>query len=454
LNPEQFVRAVHDSVPAYRRFLAAAGLSAPGDWAALPLMDKQGYLLAYPVETLCHGGSLEGCHLIGSSSGFSRGGSTFWPKRPADEGDYVAAIEQMLIAHHGIERRRTLVMVCLALGTWIGGMQLAAALRTLAASARHPITVATPGLNLREAAALYQRFHQQFEQCLILTNPSNISLLGALLRAHCPDLTPGSVAFPVVGEFFTERFREQVARDFGHPVEAPFCVWTGYGSADTGDLGVETAATIALRKWLARRPERLRALFGRAEAPMLLAPTPKALIEIIGGEIVVTKDQLIPLVRYNTRDQGGLLARAQLAVVAGLPEALLAALPEQLLYVHGRVSDALVFYGTNLPVAAIGDFLLGLPEAFGYGGLFQVVRRERAGVARLFFRVFTRDGAGRAEDYGERLLAFLREHSLEFAAKYDNLCAAAGGSLIEVELRDIAALDPSVKHRFILDEEE
>lgn len=454
MNPDVFVRAVYDSVPAYRRFLADAGLSGPVDWQALPVMDKQRYLHAYPIESLCHGGTLEGCHLIGSSSGFSRGGSSFWPKRPQDEGDYVASVEQMLVEHYGIDRRRTLVMVCLAFGTWIGGMQLAAALRTLGASGRRPITVATPGLNLREAATLHQRFHRHFEQCLILTNPSNIALIGALMREMTTDLVPGSVSFPVVGEFFSEAFRERVAADFGHDPAAPFCVWTGYGSADTGDLGVETAATVALRKWLSREPARLEGLFGVRDAPMLLAPTPKALIEILDGEIVVTKDQLIPLVRYNTRDRGGLIERAALAA-GHVPLALLADLPERLLFVHGRVSDALVFYGTNLVVPAIGDFLLSLPEGFGYGGLFQVVQRERDGIGQLAFRIFTSAGAGTpsAVDYVEALLGFLRESSLEFAAKYDTLCQAAGKPLIEVELRDIAGLDPSIKHRFILEED-
>lgn len=454
MDPASFARSVFDSAPAYRRFLADAGFSAVPDWESVPIMDKETYLLAFPVEDLCHGGALDGCHLIGASSGFSRSGSLFWPKRPEDEGDYVASIGRMLAEHYAIERRRTLALVCLAFGTWIGGMQIAAALRALAGTGRYPLTVATPGLNLREAAAIHQRFHRGFDQCLVLTNPSNINLVGALMRRSSPDLPPASVFFPVVGEFFSEAFRERVARDFGHSPETPFCVWTGYGSADTGDLGVETAATIALRKWFFRRPGLSEQVLGARETPMLLAPTPKAHLEIIGGEIVATKDQMVPLVRYNTRDHGGLLERSSLAAF-GVPGEVTAQLPERILFVHGRVSDSVVFYGTNLKVPAIGDFLLSLPEDYRYAGLFQVRRSEGDVATRFLFTLFTHgiDGLPPPGDYTDALLAFLRENSLEFTAKYDNLCRAAGEPLIRVELRDIATLDPTVKHRFLLEEE-
>ncbi|MDD2557669.1 MAG: hypothetical protein RBR43_06085 [Desulfuromonadaceae bacterium] len=453
MDPRTFASEVYADVPAYRHFLDDAGVTGSADWDKLPLMDKESYLLAYPVEDLCHNGSLDGCHLLGASSGFSKSGSLFWPKRPQDEGDYVTAIGNMLVGYYGIDQKRTLALVCLAFGTWIGGMQIAAALRALAASGEFPLTVATPGLNLREAATLHQRFHSNYDQCLILTNPSNINLVGALIRQFSPNLPPASVYFPVVGEFFSEPFRERVAHDFGHHPDTPFCVWTGYGSADTGDLGVETAATIALRKWICRRPELSEQLLGAKETPMLLAPTPKAYIEIIDNEIVVSKDQMTPLVRYNTKDQGGLLQRSSL-VNLGVPDALLADLPEKILFVHGRVSDSVVFYGTNLKVPAIGDFLLSLPASFRYGGLFQVRQTPGSSATSFLFAIFTQgsDDLMPASAYYDELISFLKQNSLEFSAKYDQLCNAAGEKLIKIELRDITELDPTIKHRFMIEE--
>ena len=293
-------------VPAYRAFLNSRGAGPDTPWAEVPLTTKKNYLLVNEVADLCWDGTLAGCHLIGASSGFSRAGSVFWPKRPKDEQSYVEGIETMLVEHYAIDQRRSLVFVCLAFGTWFGGMQLATALRTLAATGRHPLTVTLPGLNLGEAVEIYRRFAGAYEQVLWITNPSNVTLISALLSRAGIQPPPGSVSFPVVGEYFSEAFRERVAERFGHHRDAPFCLWTGYGSADAGPIGVETTATISVRKHIYRRPAVSQALFGTTDTPMLLLPAPGALIECVNGRIVVSKDLAIPLIRYDTGNVGGI----------------------------------------------------------------------------------------------------------------------------------------------------
>jgi phenylacetate-CoA ligase len=452
----RFVHQVYQRVPAYRRFLDQHRLGPDTPWEELPLTDKKGYLLAHPLEDLCWDGSLAGCHLIGSSSGFSRTGSLFWPKRPQDEAAYLQAVEYMLKDYHHIHRRRTLVLVCLAFGTWIGGMQLAAALRTLAGSGRLPLTVCTPGLNLGEAVEIYARFHHHFQQSLWITNVSNVSLIATLMERRGLEPHPGSVFFGVVGEYLPEAFRAWVARRFGHPPQEPFCVWTGYGSADTGDLGVETRSTIALRRYLYERPELSRRLLGSENTPLIMAASPKAHLEVVGGNLVATKDQLVPLVRYDTGDAGAVLARSHLARVPELPPELLRDLPQTMVCVSGRASDAVVFYGTNLMVGDIHEHLLSLPPEMAYGGAFELAPRQEEGVSVFHFKVFVdrpRD-QDLARRYQEAIVAFLESRSLEFRAKYRALCASVGRELIEVELADAARRPAHLKHRFLVQNRE
>jgi phenylacetate-CoA ligase len=440
-------------VPAYRAFLAARGAGLDTPWESLPLTTKKDYLLANEVADLCWDGAVDGCHVIGASSGFSRSGSVFWPKRPKDEGAYVEGFEGMLIERYAIDRRRTLAFVCLAFGTWFAGMQIATGLRTLAASGRHPLTAALPGLNLGEAVEIYRRFSGAYEQVLWITNPSNVSLIATLLERAGVAPPPGRISFPVVGEYFSEAFRERVAERFGHPASAPFCVVTGYGSADAGGLGDESEATIALRKHIFHRPALSQALFSTADTPMLLEPMPGALLECIDGRIVVSKDLAIPLVRYDTGDAGGLMPRARLAEIPDLPAEVAAALPETVLYVYGRASDAIVFYGANLMIQDINRHFLSLPQTFGYGGLFEVKPCSRDGVTTFAFTVYAHgsDDAARRAHYADSLIAFLKGHSLEFAAKYDPLCASLGEPLITVALADPATLPARTKHRFVVE---
>lgn len=450
---ESFSRQVYARVPGYRRFLAVHGASADTACKALPLQTKQNYLLEYPIEELCWDGNLGDCHLIGSSSGFSKSGSVFWPKRPQDEAQYLESLERMLALNYGIDHKRTLIFCCMALGTWFGGMTITAALRVIAASGRLPITVCTPGLNLAEAVDIYARFYPNFQQVLWITNPSNIGLISALISRKQLEVPPGSCFFPVVGEYFSEAFRENLAARYHHSPDAPFVVWTGYGSADTGDIGVETAATIRFRKFMHADSGLRQQLFGLDDTPMLLALNPKAQVEIIEGQIVVTKDQLVPLVRYNTGDEGGLLQKADLARDLSLPANLLAELPETLLFVRGRASNAIIFYGTNLNVQDINQHFLRLPSEMRYSGLF-TVRQVVQGEVMLFEFTVQVEGAvdsnleGR---YHASLLQYLRGQSLEFEAKYANLTRSIGEDLIKLKLEELTATTGTIKHRYIID---
>ena len=115
------------NVKAYRRLLEKENGSSelPERFEDLPLLTKQNYLLEYPMEELCRREDLGHIHLIGSSSGFSKTGAVYWPKRPCDEAGYMQAIEQMFIGTASIDKEKTLIVECLAFGLWIGGMHIA-----------------------------------------------------------------------------------------------------------------------------------------------------------------------------------------------------------------------------------------------------------------------------------------------------------------------------------------
>lgn len=452
MEPRKLFLDVLESIPAYARFARERDIGPDAAWESIPLCDKHNYLLDNPVEDLCRGG-LDDCFLIGASSGFSGSGTVYWPKRAEDERHYVEAVKGLLTEQYGIDKKRTLVLVCLAFGTWIGGMQLATACRTLAAGMNGQLTVATPGLNLAEAVDILGRFHQGYDQALCITNVSNVSLVAALVEREGLALPPGYLSFPVVGEYFPESLRRSVARRLGHEPESPFCLWTGYGSADTGDLGIESRETIRLRKALADDPALCRELFGSDDAPMMLVPNPEAHMEVVGETLVVTKDQLVPLVRYDTGDVGGLIDREDLR--GRVPEEALQGVPEKVLYVLGRTSDALVFYGTNLGLGAINEFFLSLPDDFSYGGLYEVRPKQEAGGTRYLFTIYVRspeNGAELEQRYHARLISHLKSVSNEFAAKYDPLSASMGGELIQVAIQDVLSAPGGVKHRFLVEE--
>ncbi len=451
LDYHELLTDVWNNVSGYRKFVE----EEIGETAALPSMEKlplqtkQNYLLKYQLQELCREDDMQNFHLIGASSGFSKTGAIYWPKRPCDELGYMNSIETMLVNNYHIDKKRTLVIECLAFGMWIAGMQIAAAIRSIASSGKYSFTIATPGLDFKATVRVIKDYKDIFGQIRIITNPSNISAFTALLDEEKIKLAPASIWFPVVGEYFTEQFREHVASIYGHPVDSPYVVWTGYGSADTGDVAVETTSTIALRKYFHHNRQECDKMFGTTSAPMILALSSAVYIEIIDGNIVVTKNQFIPLIRYNTKDNGGLLYRKDLQ--GKIPNEIFESLPEEMIYVYGRADNAVIFYGTNLMINDISDHLLSLPEDKKYGGLYTVHETQKNGINCFEFIIYTKgtDGVD-AQWYFNSLIKFLSSHSAEFAIKYSNLSHSVNVPLITVDVKDVKTLDSQTKHRFII----
>ena len=451
LNYLSLLSEVKAKISAYNQFLKSetGTTDLPEKFESLPLLTKQSYLMKYKMEELCRAEDLQNFHLIGASSGFSKTGAIYWPKRPCDEAGYMNALETMFVTNYHIDTRRTLVIECLAFGMWIGGMQIAAAMRYIALSGKYHFTLATPGLDLKAAASVIDTYHQYFDQILIITNPSNISLIQAILKDKGTALPDGFIYFPVVGEYYTESFREHVCCAFGHPVDSPYVVWTGYGSADTGDISAETESTIRLRKFFFHHPELSEQWFGTHSTPMILAISSNVYLELIDGKIVVTKDQFIPLVRYNTGDAGALLPKKSLQGI--VPDELYSSLPEEMMYVFGRADNAVIFYGTNLMINDIIEYLLSLPAEKCYGGLFTVHERMNEGINCFDFTIYVTDTKkADAEDYYNLLIDYLCKSSAEFNIKYQNLSKSVDTPLITVRLSDILKLDNKIKHRYII----
>src|SRR6185437_5779349 len=107
------------------------------------LLTKDAYHRRHPLPQLCRGGRLDGCDMVAVSSG-SSGTPTVWPRSVLDEQLVADRFEQVFRDAFRADERRTLAVVCFALGSWVGGMYTAACCRHLAAKG-YLITVATPG---------------------------------------------------------------------------------------------------------------------------------------------------------------------------------------------------------------------------------------------------------------------------------------------------------------------
>jgi phenylacetate-CoA ligase len=349
------------TVPAYQAFLAAHGIqpetvTSMSDFRRLPLMTKPDYMQAYPLAQRCETGTLMSCDRIAVSSG-STGQPTFWPRSLRHELDIAVRFEQVFRDSFRAHERRTLAIVCFALGNWVGGLFTTSCCWHLSQKG-YPLMVATPGNNKDEIFRIVRALSPEFEQTVLLGYPPFVKDVIDAGLAEGIDWSRHNVRMVFAGEVFSEEWRAELIRRAGS--SSP-CHDTAslYGTADGGVLGNETAYTIAARRFLAEHPDAARQVFGESRLPTLVQFDPRSrFFESHEQTLVVSGDSGVPLVRYHIADKGGVIGFSEMqdflrdhgaedwmAEALG-PDTPVRELP--LVFVFGRADFTVSFYGANI----------------------------------------------------------------------------------------------------------
>lgn len=311
---EQVVRlfqTVAANVPAYQLFLQEhqidpASVQTFADFQQLPFTTKSSYLRQYSLAQLCPNGTLDACDMIAVSSG-STGQPSFFPRSIIDEFQIATRFEQIFYDSFQADQRRTLAIVCFALGTWVGGMYTANCCRHVA-NKGYPISVITPGNQKAEIFRVVQALAPEFDQVVLLGYPP---FLKDVIDSGIAEGIPWQdyhIKWVSAGEVFSEAWRSLVGQQIGS-INDCYDSASLYGTADAGVLGNETPLSICIRRWLAEHPDAARELFGESRLPSLVQYDPLSrFFEVQDGTLLFSGDSGLPLVRYHIADTGGLIA--------------------------------------------------------------------------------------------------------------------------------------------------
>ena len=455
----------HDAartVPAYAAFLRSAGVDpgtvrSPEDFDRLPMLTKDTYHRRYPLPELCRDGRLDGCDMVAVSSG-SSGTPTVWPRSVLDERAVAARFEQVFRDGFLAGERRTLAVICFALGSWVGGMYTAAACRHLAAKG-YPVTVVTPGNDVAEILRVIAELGPLFDQVVLAGYPPFVKNVVDVGLAQGIDWPAFRVKLVLAGEVFSEEWRDLVGRRAG--LTAPLADSASlYGTADAGVLGTETPLSVSIRRFLAGRPDVLRELTGQARLPTLVQYDPVArYFQASGSTLLFSSDGATPLVRYHIADEGGLVGfEEMLAFCARHGHDPLAEAGERhrvprlpFVYVFGRSLFTVSYFGANVYPENVtvalervevcdwvtGKFVLSTAETADRDRELRVVVELAPGQA---------GSAEREAQLADAIRAELRRLNSEFAHYVPQ-----AAQLPVVELRpagDPEFFPPGVKHRY------
>jgi phenylacetate-CoA ligase len=357
------------AVPAYREFLATRGIAAEGittleAFRALPPTTKDNYYRPHPLPQLCRHGQLDASDVVALSTG-STGEPAVWPRFVSDELETAARFEQVLRDGFRAHERRTLAVICFALGNWVGGIYTLACVRQLAAKG-YPITVVSPGNQPAEIVRALKALSPHFEQRVLFGYPPFLKDVIDLGLGQGVDWSALPTRLVMAGEVFSEGWRAWVCARLGME-EAASATASLYGTADGGVLANETPLSIRIRRELARRPDAARELFGEARLPTLCQYDPEhryfevereaasgrgvSSQEQRSGWLLFSGDGGAPLVRYKILDRGGVVGYGEMLDFLAqqgieIEEGAEPALP--FVYVFGRSHFAVSFYGANV----------------------------------------------------------------------------------------------------------
>lgn len=360
-------------VPAYRRFLKTNNIQRNNirtmeDLTAVPAISKINYLRKDSFANLFWNGSMRSPQVLTSTSG-STGKSTYFA-RSHEVDEHSSLIHELIFRTSSLRQdKSTLVIVCFGMGVWIGGLITYQAFERMSRRG-YPLAILTPGINKAEILKALTDLAPQYEQIILAGYPPFLKdvIDEALMKGI--SFAKHRVKLLFAAEAFTESFRDHLVEKVGikNPLTDAINI---YGSADIGTMAFETPFSILARR-LALKDDKLFAdLFrGTAKTPTLAQFIPDFVsFEAPNGEILLSGDSSLPLLRYSIGDHGGvytfreLIERYKAHGVNLLREARAAGIRNcvfelPFVYVYERIDLATTLYGLQIYPETIKEVLL------------------------------------------------------------------------------------------------
>lgn len=309
-----FHKAVKD-VPAYKAFLHEHDLSPkqikkPADLSRVPITSKKTYLVKNRLRDLVWSEDLKHPLLFCSTSG-STGDPYYFPRNERLGWQYSFLVEDY-IKYSSYGRGPTLVLVAFGMGVWIGGVITLRAFEIAAERIKGPVSILPVGNNKVEVFKALRKLAPNFDQTIIVGYPPFVKDLVDEAQGEGINLRRHNIRFLFAAESFTETFRDYICRAVGikDPLRDTLNI---YGTADIGAMAFETPLSILTRRLIMNSDAELRkAIFRQVEKTPTLAQYNPDFIEFeeVNGEVVLTGNSALPLIRYAVGDHGGVFSYA------------------------------------------------------------------------------------------------------------------------------------------------
>jgi phenylacetate-CoA ligase len=297
-------------IPAYKDFIKKSGISADSvrtytDFINVPPVNKDNYLRKYTWKNVCVPGAFVKESLVLTSTSGSTGAPFYFPRTNAID-EQSSVYHEFFVANSGLDpKKSTLVLVCFGMGVWIGGVITYQAFKKISERG-HPLTILTPGVNKKEIFEAMKNVAPHYDQIVLCGYPPFMKDLIDEGKANGIKWKEHTMFMSFAAEAFSEKFRDYMIEKTGMK-DSYRNTMSVYGSADLGTMAEETPICILIRRLALKNKKLYKKLFSEAtRLPTLAQYIPSFIqFEAVGGRIFVSGENVLPLVRYEIGDNGG-----------------------------------------------------------------------------------------------------------------------------------------------------
>lgn len=295
-------------VPAYKKFIEAQKVDPEeiqdiDAFSKLPVTTKKNYFDANPLQDLILGGELASTYLVCTSSG-SSGKPHYWP-RLKEQDEIEPALIEMMYGFLGLEGKSSLLISCLAMGSWVAANMMIDASLEIARKSEHKLSVITPGAaNRAQILEIIQDLGPSYDQIILIGYPPTIRNLiveGSEAGIAWKQFNP---KFVVGGEPVTQHWKDFILKQVGSSNLTDIAVV--FGMAEMHLVAYETPIASYIRALMVKHPKISRELFDSTTVGALLQFDPtRRWIEAENGSLLISARCGAPLLRYHSGDKGG-----------------------------------------------------------------------------------------------------------------------------------------------------
>lgn len=465
----ELFHSVAERVPAYKNFLKkhkvnVAKVKSYKDLKFVPSITKNNYLRKYSLKELSWDGTLASPLVFTSTSGstgepvyFSRNHNLDWQ---------LSVLNEMFISNKGFNTNEpTLVIVCFGMGVWIGGLIIYQSFELLERRG-YPLSIITPGINKDEIFKILKKLAPNYKQIIIAGYPPFIKDIIDEAPHKNINLKDYNVRFLFAAEPFTEKFREYIVKETKLS-NSLLDTMNIYGSADIGAMSVETPLSILVRKIASENVKLFNDIFGLInKTPTLTQYIPNFIsFDQTNGQILLSGNNSIPLVKYSIGDHGGRLTFTEIegkfkenginlkkkAREAGIDKYYFQ-LP--FVYIYERVDFSTTLYGLQVYPETIREVLLE-PSFYKYltGKFTLLTKFDNKQNQYLEINLELQKGKKVDSKLSKKLLDAivknLRKKNSEFKELYDSIGKKAVPKLLFWESEDPLYFRPGVKQKWV-----